>query len=301
MQAFPKDSRNMALGGAGPNKSKMDLNQFHGRGAEGYTDFATGSKGGSGGGGRGGAAAAAASVPTSGSPVAPTVSFDPSAKLEMIHGDESMGLGTSTFLEGAPASQTAIQRRQSESETQMEQNGGLQRKKSLAQKIRRMNTRGGGGGGAAGQRNRTTSSDRDPADEEGVSRSAAGGSPRRPSSSRRPASRYPFFQQDYDDAYEKKGARIQQAQADDTRDEDMATAAAASAPRRTRSTSSPNPGIERRVTTGDIGDGDGDTAEADDSAKQSGGNGIGGGLMNRVKSLRRPRTERRPSTKNTSD
>jgi len=35
-------------------------------------------------------------------------------KVELVHGEESMGLGTSTFLEGAPASRTAIQKREVE-------------------------------------------------------------------------------------------------------------------------------------------------------------------------------------------
>lgn len=55
-------------------------------------------------------------------------------RVEPIHGDESLGLGTSTFLEGTPASRNAIQRRESESAAP--EAGGLQRKKSLAQKIR---------------------------------------------------------------------------------------------------------------------------------------------------------------------
>lgn len=59
-------------------------------------------------------------------------------RVEPIHGDESLGLGTSTFLEGAPASKTAIQRRASEQTSPPE---GLSRKKSLAQKIRGINSR----------------------------------------------------------------------------------------------------------------------------------------------------------------
>ena len=55
-------------------------------------------------------------------------------RVEPVHGDESLGLGTSTFLEGTPASRNAIQRR--ETEEAMPEGSGLQRKKSLAQKIR---------------------------------------------------------------------------------------------------------------------------------------------------------------------
>jgi len=67
-------------------------------------------------------------------------SFDPKAAVETLHGDESLGLGTSTFLDGAPASKAAMQRHYAEEaerpRTSGDGGGGLQRKKSLAQKIR---------------------------------------------------------------------------------------------------------------------------------------------------------------------
>lgn len=68
-----------------------------------------------------------------GKPVEPIV-VSALQRVEPIHGDESLGLGTSTFLEGAPASRNAIQRR--ETEETIPEGNGLQRKKSLAQKIR---------------------------------------------------------------------------------------------------------------------------------------------------------------------
>lgn len=64
--------------------------------------------------------------------------FDPHARASILHGDETLGLGTSTFLEGTPAAQTVIQRRQAES-AQDNMEMGLQRKKSLAQRIRGIN------------------------------------------------------------------------------------------------------------------------------------------------------------------
>lgn len=64
--------------------------------------------------------------------------FDPVSRGNMVHGDESYGLGTSTFLEGTPAARSAINRRQVE-EAQEAVDGGLQRKKSLAQRIRHIN------------------------------------------------------------------------------------------------------------------------------------------------------------------
>lgn len=230
MQAFPKDSRNMALGGAGPNNDNIDLELFHGVQTEGYNDFATSGK--------------------SDQPEA----FSATTRVEPIHGAESMGLGTSTFLEGAPASRAAIQRRQSENESGSGSNGGgLQRKKSLAQRIRGgINPRAGGG--------RVVSPD------------ATYSTPT--SSGSRTNERNPFFQ-DYDDAWDKKGAKIQMAEDTRTSYESGGRARAASSPRRPQ-------GLERKDT---------------DERMNGGGDGMksGGGFVNRMKSLRKPRPERRPA------
>jgi hypothetical protein len=61
-------------------------------------------------------------------------SFDPRLKTEPVHGVESAGLGTSTFLEGAPAPKSAIERAAAIGED--EDGGALNRKKSLVQKIK---------------------------------------------------------------------------------------------------------------------------------------------------------------------
>lgn len=76
-------------------------------------------------------------------------SFHPITRVEPLHGEESMGLGTSTFREGAPASKAALQRRGSDfDEVQSGSGGGLGRKKSLAMKIRgTSNNRTVAGGG----------------------------------------------------------------------------------------------------------------------------------------------------------
>jgi hypothetical protein len=126
MQAFPKDSRNMSLGGSGPNNSKLNLDQIHGVGHDAhheYNDAPVVDED-----------AAYMRPKTAGRNAPPFI--DPAAR-EPLHGEESYGLGTSTFLEGAPASRAAIQRRESEYEAQqrMEMANGLSRKKSLAQKI----------------------------------------------------------------------------------------------------------------------------------------------------------------------
>lgn len=66
--------------------------------------------------------------------------FDPRGR-QALHGEESLGLGTSTFLEGTPAARTVIQKRQAEVAAQ-QASSDLQRKKSLAHRIRNMNSRG---------------------------------------------------------------------------------------------------------------------------------------------------------------
>ena len=117
MQAFPKDSLNNSLGGAGPLNQQADHSTFLGQGNdEAFRDYAYGS-----------------AKPKADAPI-----FNPIARGDIIHGDESVGLGTSTFLEGTPAARTAIQRTRQE-QAQEDLNGGLQRKKSLAQRIRGMN------------------------------------------------------------------------------------------------------------------------------------------------------------------
>lgn len=117
MQAFPADSANMQLGGAGPLRSRLDLDKFHGRGEEGFSEYNTASR------------KPAVNVPEI---------IDPLQRSEIVHGQESYGLGTSTFLEGAPASRKDIQRRDSEDPAQLDGGGGLSRKKSIAQRLRGM-------------------------------------------------------------------------------------------------------------------------------------------------------------------
>lgn len=75
-------------------------------------------------------------------------SFDPTSLTDPIHGYESVGLGTSTFLEGAPASRSAMLARTTSDNSSKNENrpratsdyasgaSGLGRKKSVLQKIR---------------------------------------------------------------------------------------------------------------------------------------------------------------------
>ena len=133
MQAFPKDSLNNVLGGGGPLNKKPDHKTFLGNNDdEAFKDY---SKGGVG---------YAEHEPYNNGAIRPgphrqeSHVLSTTAKVEPIHGEETLGLGTSTFLEGAPASRTAMQRRESENTIPVD--GGLSRKKSLAQKIRGINT-----------------------------------------------------------------------------------------------------------------------------------------------------------------
>lgn len=130
MQAFPKDSLNNVLGGSGPlNKTPNHATFLGNHDDEAFRDYHTTATD------TGVFAPYQAGPQMKSTPVVEAFN----TKVEPVHGTESMGLGTSTFLEGAPASRKAMARRESETATsyQPEQNGGgLGRKKSMAQKIR---------------------------------------------------------------------------------------------------------------------------------------------------------------------
>lgn len=297
MQAFAKDSANNTMGGSGPVNKELNFAQFHGRGEEGFTDYA-----------KSGApkpleepfqytqnqrinfeAYAGSSAPTRAglgvrAGVDRTSTFNPTGRVDKIHGEESMGLGTTTHLEGAPAARAAIQRRESETDAVpgMGNAGGLGRKRSLAQKIRGISNTNRGAFIPSG---RVTSPDgvydervatpTSPGDVQN-----AGGMPKIKESN-------PFFN-DYDDAYERKGQQIQLAEQRNRMGsvgagEDQVNS-------RTRAMSSPKRAatagmLERRVTNDGTGNGNGQT-------ESSGG----GGFLNRVKSLKggkRARPDRR--------
>lgn len=266
MQAFAKDSANNSIGGSGPVNKNINLEQFHGRGSEGFTDYS-----------KSGAGAtlaesyepyAGASAPIRRGPnvrpgVDRTTSFNPTARVEPVHGDESLGLGTSTFLEGAPAPRAALQRRESESDNAgFGNSGGLGRKKSLVQKIRSINRsdRSGSGPLKSPEYGIRPQSPTNPGDMPKI----------------KEANRNPFFN-DYDEQYEKKGARIQIAEEQNRAEDGTSTS-------RARATSNPRRGpptsmLERRVTT----DGSGGPEE---------GKTGGGGFLSRVKSLKGGRRAR---------
>ncbi|KAF2176458.1 Pal1-domain-containing protein [Zopfia rhizophila CBS 207.26] len=251
MQAFPVNSANNALGGSGPLNKNIDLEKFHGRGAEGFTDYAT-----------------SGDIDTfkkRPSLEGRGVSFNPRERADIIHGEESIGLGTSTFLEGAPASRNAIQRRESENEQATLQNGGLGRKKSIAQRIRGIS-----------QPRRYEGNPRitSPESRWGVGATAPG-SPPDVAQKAQSAGGYakaneknPFFD-DYDDAYEKKGATIKIAESENKGGPAV------------KSPSPPRNGLTRAMTA--------DSIDSPDAAKPA------TGFLSRVKSLKggkRPRPER---------
>lgn len=126
MQAFPKDSLNNVLGGSGPLNKRPDHAAVMGmHDDEAFKEWSSGAK----------------EAGYSSSRNKSEAVFDPLSRGNVVYGDESLGLGASTFLEGTPAARTAIQKREEERAAET-QNEGLQRKKSLAQRIRNIN-RGG--------------------------------------------------------------------------------------------------------------------------------------------------------------
>lgn len=196
VHAFPADSANNALSGFGPVNLKADHSHVFGnRDPEAFHDFTAS--------GRRDSSPGLIDVRPSGPR---TQSFDPKAA-ETIHGDETVGLGTSTFLDGAPASKVAMERTMSETMDDRPQSsnggmggGGLQRKKSLAQKIRSISQNRpnmGDGPTSSGHR-------RPPPPGKSVTE------PRySPTSSAPPPKndRNPFFAE-YDNAYDRKGEAI---------------------------------------------------------------------------------------------
>jgi hypothetical protein len=217
----------------------IDLERFHGVGAEGFHDYA------------------GAGIDAYKRPAAErTISFDPTSRVEPVHGEESVGLGTSTFLEGAPASRKDIQRRESETQD-VGMGGGLGRKKSLAQRIRGISRPERPAGGFPARYGESITSPTSPGPQPRMAQSAGG-----PSRANKQQDSNPF-DNIYDEAYDKKGASIKIAE------QEQPSAG------RTRAPSSPRRALERRVT-----------ADSAEEPKPT------GGFLNRVKSLKGGRRRR---------
>ncbi|KAK5135436.1 hypothetical protein LTR08_005224 [Meristemomyces frigidus] len=295
MQAFPEGSANMALGGSGPLRSTIDLDKFHGRGEEGFSEYAATRK------------------------ADTAVVVNPTDRIEQVHGDETFGLGTSTFLEGASASRSAVQRRESEDVGGAGEGGfggagggggggGMQRKKSLAQR-----DAGGGGGGGGEMRSPMAryaggaGSGNGSGNGNGIGNEAFDTSPPRQQSGGRVAisaggpmrARFaskenevnPFFDGEFDavaygDAFERKGAQIRGAELSQQgagygRLQASGGAAGGEPPGMAG-------GVLVRSVTADS-DAEG---ERRDGGSGGGGGGGGGGFMNRMRSLKGGRRAR---------
>ncbi|BFZ55839.1 hypothetical protein PYCC9005_002880 [Savitreella phatthalungensis] len=131
--AFAKDSTAMSLTGGAPNQPVYFGD--HVNNAESFSDYA------------------AAASPSKLRPSAGTrsTSFDPSVPVDPIHGNVSIGLGATTFLEGTPASYSAmmartvsdtgsvdaaVERMRPRATSENVGSGQLARKKSVIQRIR---------------------------------------------------------------------------------------------------------------------------------------------------------------------
>ncbi|KAK4552481.1 hypothetical protein LTR86_010325 [Recurvomyces mirabilis] len=254
MQAFPEGSANMALGGAGPVRSRIDLDKFHGRGEDAFSDYAVTRK------------------------ADTTTIVNPHDRVEPVHGNETEGLGTSTFLDGAPASRSALQRRESEDPTQMDggaMGGGLTRKQSIVQRFRGMsNSRRGGAAGLRSPEARYNDVIDSSPPRYGSNKAVSAGGPARAVYTKE--NEINPFDNDYDAAFEKKGAEIR------TVEQQGGLAPRPSSNGLTRSVTADSPAVR----------GSSNEEDRPVAASSSGG----GGFLNRMKSLkggRRARPERR--------
>lgn len=296
MQAFPANSANNMLGGSGPLRSRLDLDRIGGVGPEGYSDYAT-----VGNNEQQGRRKFSFEKNRNFSQMA----FDPYAKVPVVHGDDSLGLGTSTFLEGTVASRRDIQRQNSEQQTVTLANdgssaaagGGVTRKKSLVQRIRGMSQTRRPADLSFNQPNSPTSPARKGSLQSPTFRPARG-----PQSAggRMGAGRVgdsnPFFN-DYNDAYEKKGATIKAKDVGASSSGEKPLPMSAESRGRLRAPSSPTMsgrGLRRTVTedgTSEAAAGLTRSTPAVPVPATTDGAGTGGeaapaGFMGRMKSLR---------------
>lgn len=241
IEAFPEDSLNNTIGGSGPLNSRPDHATFMGiADEEAFKDYATGKKD--------------SSRYVDFQPhrvLRETPVFDPLRRGNILHGDQTLGLGTSTFLEGTPAARTAIQRREQERAADMAKEA-LQRKKSLAHRIRSIN-RGTLGFQPSGRMTNPDGTRRSPSD----AYTPASGSMQNPSTERNP-----FFQE-HDTDNHKGEESISVQNNVDCGGESMSP----TSPKR-------SVGLERRATTDSV------VSPDDSHPKQA------SGLLARVKSLK---------------
>ena len=249
MHAFPAGSANNAVGGSGPVNKNIDVDAYSGRVTQGFTDFAASG------------IEKAEPLGKKRSSIDRLESFNPKGN-EIIHGVESSGLGTSTFLEGAPASKVDIERRENEVEMVPTLHHGPTRSRSIAQRFRGLSqprrtlTEGG----------RLTS----PIDRYGIrspkspgAYSPVGIGPSTSKSYNKGDERNPFFEE-YRGSFDKKDAAVRVSTPEYTAGDDIITV------NRERALSSPRRTLERRATNDDGYSGEAKT----------------GSLLSRVKSLK---------------
>jgi hypothetical protein len=254
MEAFPANSANMALGGSGPLNSRIDLDRFHGRGEEAFDAFGSTTR------------KTDANI------------IDPTRRGDYVHGAESTGLGTSTFLDGAPASRRDMTRRDSEEKTAGLNGGGLSRKKSIAQRFRGMSNNRR----TPDARYHQQSSSNDDAIDVSPpgNKAVSAGGPARAQGNYRNENEINPFDQDYENAYARKGAQIRIAE----QDRPSAT--------RNLSASSAVPTSQGRGLTRSVTADSATRPTSNEGEKPS----SGGGFLSRMKSLkggRRARPERK--------
>ncbi|KAI8632812.1 Pal1-domain-containing protein [Xylariaceae sp. FL1651] len=117
MQAFAKDSANNTIGGAGPINKRPDHKLFMGQEPHDASSMYAGTR-------------------DIAKPRKDEIGlFDPKQRAEFEYGEETLGLGSSTFLEGTPAARTAIVQHQNET-AQEAAESGIGRKKSVVQRFK---------------------------------------------------------------------------------------------------------------------------------------------------------------------
>lgn len=278
MQAFAEGSLNNAIGGSGPVNKGLDFDRIHGRGAEGFDDYNSRPIAGAGDQfalpkrpapdmRRDRVPPQYRRQPQDGrAPPPPADAYAESMQIDdpkgpvLTHGEESLGLGTSTFLEGAPVPRSVLQRQTSNTDTQAQSSGGggggLQRKKSLAQKIRGMSRTKHDG--------MTSPEPRYVNAESGTPMSPT--SPHSTGGTAKLQEMDPFFP----DGTKTVEPLVEVREADEMQFSTI---------QRTRTASSPpRRGIMRRMTN--------ETSPPAAEVKAGGSGGGGGGLLNRVKSLK---------------
>ena len=267
MKAFAEDSLNNLIGGSGPLKDRPDHARLMGTAdGDASKDFA----------GSGIKTKDGYNLPNPSRGELPL--FDPLARGSIMYGDESLGLGTTTFLEGTPAAPAAIQKRQQE-HAQDAADGGIQRKKSLAQRIRSINRGPHPSGrltnpeGVYGKR--SPEPQLPPATSMAAIGSGAGAKGAEPN---------PFFAE-YNN--EPETITVKRTNTGDAPTAKSPTVKSPSGPPQAHRSRGFSVGLERRATT--------DAVAAGSSSPEDGQGKMGRGILGRVKSLKGSRKARNVS------